>query len=111
MTDDVETLGLESPRPAHGKADARAYMKAMHKAIGRLDTQIDNISGIGSYVVVEYHIVGEQRGPIGWVPAQKDTLLKMYIVDVVELTGGKISRIARYDNPMQILSTSEAGPS
>ncbi|AKU96426.1 hypothetical protein AKJ09_03090 [Labilithrix luteola] len=103
MADDVELTTLESAKPARGKAEARGYVKAMHKAIAQLDTSVDNVWGVGPFVVVEYHIVGEQRGPIGFVPAQKDNLLKMYVVDVVELQGGKISRLARYDNPAQIL--------
>ncbi len=102
MTDDVEITTLESPKPARGKLEARAYFKAIHKAIAQLDTSTDFAAGIGPYVVIEYHVVGEQRGPIGWVPAQKDNLLKMFAVDVVELQGGKIARLWRYDNPGQI---------
>ena len=55
------------------------------------------------FVVVEYHIVGEQRGPIGRIPAQKDNLLKMFDVDVVQLKDHKITHIWRYDNPAQLL--------
>jgi ketosteroid isomerase-like protein len=105
MADDIEVMGLESTQPLRGKTDLRAYYRAMRKSIGNLDTQIDNVWGIGSFVVVEYHIVGEQRGPIGWIPAQKDNLLKLFLVDVVELASGKIRRVWRYDNPSQILST------
>jgi ketosteroid isomerase-like protein len=104
MTDDVEVTTLEGSKPLHGKPDLRAYARAMHKAIGQLDTSVDNAWGIGPYVVVEYHIVGEQRGPIAWVPAQKDNLLKMYIVDVTEMRAGKIAHVWRYDDPAQILS-------
>jgi ketosteroid isomerase-like protein len=104
MADDVEVTTLASARPAQGKTEARGYMKAMHKAVAQLDTSIDNIWGIGAFVVVEYHIVGEQRGPIGWIPAQKGNLLKMFVVDVAELQGRKIARLWRYDNPAQILA-------
>ena len=103
MSEDVEVTTLEAAKPARGKTDALAYFKAMHKAIAQLDTGIDNIWGIGSFVVVEYHIVGEQRGPLGFIPAQKDNLFKMFVVDVVELQGGKIARVWRFDNPRQIL--------
>ena len=105
MTDDVEVTTLEGGKPLHGKAAARAYLKAMHGAIGQLDTSIDNVWGIGNFVVAEYHLVGEQRAPISWVPAQKDNLLKMYVVDVAEMKAGKIARVWRYDNPAQILSS------
>ena len=75
----------------------------MNKSIANLDSSIDDIWGIGDFVVVEYHIVGEQKGPIGKIPAQKDNLLKMFDVDVVELKDHKISHIWRYDNPAQLL--------
>ena len=104
MADDVEVTTLASTSPVRGKIEVRGTLKAMHKAIAQLDTSIDNIWGVGPFVVVEYHIVGEQRGPIGWIPAPKDSLLKMFVVDVVELQGGKIARLWRYDNPSQILA-------
>jgi ketosteroid isomerase-like protein len=103
MTDDVEVTSLASAEPLRGKAAARAYVKAMHKSIAELDVSIDNVWGVGPFVVVEYHIVGEQRGPLGVVPAQKDNLFKMYVVDVVRLREGKMAQIQRYDNPAQIL--------
>ncbi len=103
MTDDVQVTALDSFRNQKGKADAKAYLLAMNKSIANLDSSIDDIWGIGGFVVVEYHIVGEQRGPIGKIPAQKDNLLKMFDVDVVELKDHKISHIWRYDNPAQLL--------
>src|SRR5581483_3477886 len=103
MSDDVEVTTLVLSRK--GKAEARNYFRDRRKSIGNLDTSIDNIWGIGNYVVVEYHVVGEQRGPIGWVPAQKDTLIKMFTVDVMEIQNAKIARIWRYSNPSQIVST------
>jgi ketosteroid isomerase-like protein len=102
MTDDVEVSTLESVKPARGKNEARGYSRAMHKAIAQLDTGIDNVWGIGAFVVVEYHVVGEQRGPLGFVPAQRDNLLKLFVVDVIEMQSGKIARVWRYDNPFQI---------
>jgi ketosteroid isomerase-like protein len=109
MTDDVELTTVEIAEPARGRASARRYFRAMRKAIANLDTQIDNIWAIGQFVVVEYHIVGEQRGPIAWVPAQKDNLLKLFVVDVMQLQDSKIARVWRYDNPAQIASSSEGG--
>jgi ketosteroid isomerase-like protein len=106
MADDFELVTLEHAQPERGKAAARAYFKAMHRAVAHLDTGIDDIWGIGPYVVVEYHVVGEQIGPLGLIPAQKNNLLKLFVVDVVELRAGKIARIVRYDNPSQILVVS-----
>jgi ketosteroid isomerase-like protein len=103
MSDEVDSFSLEEDKPAHGKAEAAAQFKVMHKAIGELDTSIDNVWGIGPFVVAEYHIVGEQRGPLGFVPAQKNNLLKLFVVDVAEFQGNKIQRLWRYDNPAQLL--------
>lgn len=105
LADDVELTTLEAVRPIRGKAAARAYFATMHRAIAQLDATVDNVWGVGAFVVVEYHVVGEQRAPFQWVPAQKDNLVKMYVVDVLELRAGKIARIRRYDNPSQLLVT------
>jgi len=108
MADDVEVTTLEGAEPSRGKAAARAWFRAMRGAIGHLDTLIENAWGIGPFVAVEYSISGEQRRPIGWViPARKDALIKMSVVDVVEIRDGKIARVSRYDNPIEILSSLE----
>ena len=57
------------------------------------------------FVVAEYFIVGEQQLPIGWVPVQSEKLIKLAVIDVVEMRGGKIARVWRYDDPAQILAT------
>lgn len=105
MKDDVEITTLESLTPSRGKAAAAAYYKMLHKAIGQLDTAIDNALAAGPFVAVEYHVVGEQKAAIGWVPAQKNTLVKLYVVDVAEIRSGAIARVWRYENPSQILAT------
>jgi steroid delta-isomerase-like uncharacterized protein len=102
MADDVEVQSLERATPAHGKADAKAYYKAMHKAIGQLDTTILNAWGVAQFVVVEYSVTGEQLGPFGWVPAQRDQVVRLEIVDICEMAGGKIAHVWRYDNPAEI---------
>lgn len=106
MTDDLEVNTLERLQPAHGKQDAKTYYKAMHKAIGQLDTTVDNAWGVAQFAVVEYSIAGEQLGPIMWIPAQRDKVIRFELVDICEITGGKIARIWRYDNPMQIVGGS-----
>jgi hypothetical protein len=106
VSDDFELVTLEAPEPLRGKSAARAYFKALHRAILHLDAVIDDIAGVGPYVFVEYHLVGEQGGPLGFVPAQKNNLVKLFVFDVVELSAGKIVRIQRYDNPTQMLIVS-----
>lgn len=103
--EDVEVETFGSSVPLHAKADLRTYFKAQRKSIGNLDASIDNVWTFPGFAIVEYHVVGEQRGPIGWVPSQKDTLIKLFTVEVVNVRDGKIARIWRYDNPAQILST------
>jgi ketosteroid isomerase-like protein len=102
MTDDVEVYSLERAQPMRGKEDARAYFMAMHKAIGQLDTTIGNIWGIGRFAVVEYEIAGDQIAPLGFISPQRDKVIRLHVVDVIEIRDGKIGRVWRYDNPTEI---------
>jgi ketosteroid isomerase-like protein len=104
MTDDVEIHTLERAQPVRGKEEAAALFKALHKAIGQLDTTIDNAYGISRFAVVEYFLAGEQLGSLGWLPAQPDKVLRFEVADVVEVRDGKIARVFRYDNPAEVLS-------
>jgi ketosteroid isomerase-like protein len=105
MSEDITIHTLESTEPSRGKAAPRNYFTAMRSAIAYLATSIENIWGVGPYVAVEYHIVGEQRRPIGWVLPQKDKLIKLSMVDIMQIRDGKIARVWRYDNPIQIMSS------
>jgi steroid delta-isomerase-like uncharacterized protein len=105
LSDDVEIHTSESAQPIRGRDEAQAHFKALHKSIGQLDTTIDNAYGISQFAVVEYFLAGEQRGAIGWVPAQKDKVVRMELADVVELRDGKIARVYRYGNPAEILES------
>ena len=102
MADEVEVHTLDRAEPARGKEEQRAYFKAMHKAIAQLDTTIDDSFSAGSFAVVEYSITGEQLTPIGWVPLQRDRVVKLHVVDVVEVENAKIARVWRYDNPSEM---------
>lgn len=102
MADDVEVHALDRADPARGKEEQRAYFKAMHKAIAQLDTTIDNSFSAGAYAVVEYSITGEQLAPIGWVPLQRDRVVKLHVVDVTAVQNAKIARVWRYDNPSEM---------
>jgi ketosteroid isomerase-like protein len=104
LTDDVEVHTLERPDAARGKEEAKAYYKAMHKAIAQLDTTLVNSWGISTFAVVEYTIAGEQVAPLGWVPTQKDAVIRLHAVDVAELRDGRVARVWRYDNPSEILT-------
>jgi len=106
LTDDVAVEAVERQQQQHGKDEVRAYFKAMHKAIGQLDTTVDNTWGIGQFVVVEYTIAGEQIGPLSWVPAQRDKVFRLDMVSIAELSGGKIAHVWRYDNPGQMVTGS-----
>lgn len=104
-TDDVTIETAERPA-AHGKDELRAYFKAMHKAIGQLDTTVDNAWGIGRFVIIEYTIAGEQIGPLGWIPAQRDKVFRLDNVSIAELAGGKIAHVWRYEDPGQMVTGS-----
>jgi ketosteroid isomerase-like protein len=102
MTEDVEIYTLERGDPMRGRAGAAAYYTAMDHTIGQLDTTITHVWGIASFVVVEYSIAGLQLGPVGWVPFVRDRVLGLHVVDVAEFRDGRIARIWRYDNPLEI---------
>jgi ketosteroid isomerase-like protein len=106
MADDVEVSTLERAQPWRGKADAGSYFKAMHKSLGQLDTTVTDSWGVGAFAVLEYTIAGEQLGPFGWIPAQRDKTVLFHIVDIVEVTAGKIAHVWRYDNPGEIVPPS-----
>ncbi len=107
MTDDVVVETLERPQPMRGRDDQKAYFRFIHRAVGQLDTTLDNAWGITQYAVIEYFVAGEQLGALGWVPAQRDKVIRLQLVDVMELRDGKIAHVWRYDNPGQIVG---AGP-
>jgi ketosteroid isomerase-like protein len=105
VANDVEVFTLERAQPARGKEEARAYFKAMHKAIGQLDTTTINGWGFPGFAIVEYEIAGDQLGPLGWVPAQRDRVVRLHVVDVVEVRDAKIARVWRFENPAEILTS------
>jgi hypothetical protein len=85
-----------------GTAGATSYFKAIHKAISQLDTTVTDAWGIGSFVVLEYAIGGEQLAPIDGISAQRDRTVVFHVVDIVEIAGSKMAHIWRYDNPSEI---------
>lgn len=102
MTDDVVTETLERAQPMRGRDDHKAYFRAMHRAISQLDTTVDNAWGITRFAVVEYFIAGEQVGALGWLPPQRDRVIRLQVADVMEIRDGKVAHVWRYDNPLQI---------
>ena len=105
MTDDVQVETLQKPQPLRGKDELKAYFKGMHKAIGELDTTVNEVLGIGRFVVVEYTINGEQLGPLMWIAAKSDRVVRLHVVDVIEMRDGKIAHVWRYDSPGEIVGT------
>jgi ketosteroid isomerase-like protein len=104
-TEDVEVHSLERAQVGRGREDARAYFKTMHKAIGQLDTTVDNAWGIAQFAVEEYTIAGEQMAPLGWIPVKRDKVILLHVAQVNEVRDGKIARVWRYDNPSEIVGT------
>jgi hypothetical protein len=106
MSDDVEIRAPERPTPWRGKAEARAYFRALRKAIGQLDTTVTSAQGVASFAVVEYTIAGEQLGPFFWIPAQRDKAIRLHLAEIVEIAAGKVRRVYGYGNPAEILAPS-----
>jgi ketosteroid isomerase-like protein len=102
MTDDVVLETLDRAQPMRGREEERAWFRAMHRAIGLLDTTLGGAWGVTRYAVAEYFIAGEQTGPLGWVPMQKDKVVRLQVADVMEIRDGKVDHIWRYDNLAQI---------
>jgi ketosteroid isomerase-like protein len=104
LTDDAALETLERAQPAHGREEMKAHFRAMHRAISQLDTTLDNAWGVGKYAVVEYYVAGEQVAPLGWLPPQRNKVVRLQVVDVMEMRDGKIAHVWRYENPAQILT-------
>jgi hypothetical protein len=103
MSDGVEIFTLERGQPWRGKADATAYFKAMHAAIGQLDTTVTDAWGVDQFAILEYTLAGEQLGAVGWVRPQPEVAIRFHIVDVIEIQNGQIVRIWRFDNPAEVV--------
>ena len=107
MTDDVVVETLERAQPMRGRDDQRAYFKGIHRSIAQLDTTFDNAWGVTRFAIAEYLVAGEQVAPLGWVPPPRDRVIRLQVVDVMELRDGKVAHVWRYENPAQIMA---AGP-
>jgi ketosteroid isomerase-like protein len=103
FAEDVQIFTRAHAQPTRGKAEVTSYFKAIRKAIGQLDTTVTDGWGIGSFAVTEYTITGEQRAALGWLPAQSDKAIRLHVVDVAAIAGGKIARLWRYENPAEAL--------
>jgi hypothetical protein len=110
LSDGAEIYTLQSPQPLRAPDDVRKYFRATHKAIGQLDTIVNNSWGVAEFAVVEYDLDGEQLGPFSWIPllanapSRNTQVAHFDLVDVCEIRGGKIARIWRYDTPGQMLA-------
>ena len=52
-------------------------------------------------MIVEYDMAGEQVGPIGNIQAD-GRVVRLSVVDVVELSAGRMKRVWRYDDPAEL---------
>ena len=95
LADDVAITLPDLAKPLRGRAEAQKLFRATRARLAHLDTTVDNVWAAGPLVVVEYHLVGEQR-------ARQDALVTEFVVDVAERAGGKIARIWRYDGSQRI---------
>lgn len=103
MADDVEVYTGDRAAPFRGKADAKSYYAAIHKAIGQLDTTVTNAWGVSDFAIVEYSIAGEMLGALRGIPFERDKVIRFELVDICEIRDRHIVRLWRYDDPSQIL--------
>lgn len=99
MSDELEVVTLGQNDRVLGKNGARNYFKETRKTIRQLDTVIQNVWGVGSFVVVEYALAGLQTASSLRASGGADGALhplQVHCVDVDELRDGVISRIWRY---------------
>ncbi len=104
VADDVQIESPERAAPMRGKDELKAYFKALHKAVGQVDAIIENAWGFDRTAVVEYTLNGEQLGAYGWVPAQRDRVLRLHVVDVIQTQGGKVAHVWRYEDPAEAMT-------
>ncbi len=98
VSDDVELRTPDRARPVRGKAEWRGYFLAMHMSVGQLDTTVDDAWGVAKFAIVEYTISGAQHGAFGGGPSHEDAVLRLHVVDIVEMRGGLMNKLTRYEN-------------
>lgn len=96
LTDDVEVR--QHGATERGKDAARAYFKTMRRALAQLDVTTLSTASAGSVVAIEYTMGGDQLASFASVPLVADRVVLVDTVDVLELRGGKIARVTRYDD-------------
>jgi len=98
LASDVEVFTLDRPEPVRGKDPMERLFKTMRKAIGDLDTVVQNAWGVQQFAVVEYSIAGLQLARLGRISFVPNRLFNARLVDIAEMRNGKIARIWRYDD-------------
>jgi len=98
LASDVEVFALDRPEAVRGKDPMERLFKMMRKAIGDLDTVVQNAWGVQQFAVVEYSIAGLQLAPLGRISYVPNRLFNARLVDIAEVREGKIARIWRYDD-------------
>ena len=95
---DVEVLTADRPQPVRGREALERLFKSMRRAIGDLDTVVQNAWGVRQFAIVEYSIAGLQLARLGRLSFVPNRLFSTRVVDIAEVQGGKIVRLWRYDD-------------
>lgn len=98
LASDVEVFTIDRAQPARGKDALERLFKTMRKAIGDLDTVVQNSWGVQQFAVVEYSIAGLQLAPLGRITFVPNRLFNARVVDIAEVRDGQIARIWRFDD-------------
>jgi hypothetical protein len=88
LSRNVELSTLEGASIVRGIAARRAWFRTMRGSIRHLTVSIEHAWGIGPFVVVEYHLIGEPGRRLGPAYTREHELIKMSFVDVAEIRAG-----------------------
>jgi ketosteroid isomerase-like protein len=109
MSNGIVIETAENP-PMTGIAAAMADRDSWHRSIQSLDVQVmPPLIAAGDFVAVEYRLVGTMVNRIGFFPSV-NALIQMYGVDIVQVKDGRITHVWRYDDPLQLRTSSTAPP-
>jgi predicted ester cyclase len=103
MADDIDVYRLDRIAPEHGKDHRRKFFKWMTNGLSSLAQTPLNAWGIGPFVVEEYTITGVHSGKLTNNPPSGHAV-RIHLVDVSELSGGKIVRTWSYGNSLELLA-------
>jgi predicted ester cyclase len=109
FADDVDVFRLDRPAPERGKEDRRKFARTVARAFSSLAQNPINAWGIGAYAIEEYTITGVNSGPIAGIQPTGHAV-RLHVVDIAEMTGGKIVHLYTFGNSLELFAEIGAIP-